>query len=200
MSILALDFETANETRASACALGLAWIEGTTVGKTDYRLIRPDPLRFQGMNVAIHGILPEHVADQPEFPTVWDASVGNMPLSLVLAHNAAFDMSVLRASFDLYGLSWPTFSYLCTVKVARAVWPDLPDHRLSTVARHLDVTLTHHHAGSDALACARIALLAMQQMGCADLASLAKDLNITLGTIGPHGYIPCRGGARRFRR
>ncbi|MDR3435046.1 3'-5' exonuclease [Telmatospirillum sp.] len=192
MRVIALDFETANEGRASACAVGLSWIESGTLVRTEQRLIRPKDMRFSSMNIAIHGIFPEDVADQPEFPEVWSEFIAKEPISLLLAHNAAFDMSVLRASLDLYGIAWPSFSYLCTVKVARAIWPDLPNHRLSTVAEHLGVDLIHHQAGSDAQACAAIALAAMNETACADLFELPAAIGITLGSLCADGYQPCR--------
>ncbi|MTJ79736.1 MAG: 3'-5' exonuclease [Telmatospirillum sp.] len=201
MRIVALDFETANESRSSACALGLSWLAPDGGLSTESRLIRPHEPRFSGMNIAIHGIHPEDVAGQPEFPEVWSSMIADRTPDLVLAHNASFDISVLRACFDLYGLPWPTFSYLCTVKLARALWPDLPDHKLSTVARHLDVELVHHHAGSDAMACAAIARAALAETGQTDLLATATALGIDAGNLFPGGYTPCssrsRGPGRR---
>ena len=53
MTVVALDFETANERRDSACAIGLAWIEGGRVVRRASRLIRPPELRFApGENAA----------------------------------------------------------------------------------------------------------------------------------------------------
>lgn len=72
MKTIAIDFETANEQRGSACSVGLAWIEDGKVTRVEERLIRPREMRFSGMNIAIHGIRPEHVEDAPEFPEVMD--------------------------------------------------------------------------------------------------------------------------------
>jgi len=56
---IAIDFETANEQRGSACSVGLAWIEDGQVTRVEERLIRPRDMRFSGMNIAIHGIRPD---------------------------------------------------------------------------------------------------------------------------------------------
>ncbi|HOP20636.1 MAG TPA: hypothetical protein PK585_11175, partial [Amphiplicatus sp.] len=72
MRTIAIDFETANEQRGSACSVGLAWIEGGDVVRVEERLIRPRDMRFSGFNIAIHGIRPEDVANSPEFPEVMD--------------------------------------------------------------------------------------------------------------------------------
>ncbi|MDR3514827.1 MAG: 3'-5' exonuclease [Azospirillaceae bacterium] len=193
MGGVAIDFETANETRVSACAIGVAWIDGGCVGRVVERLIRPHELRFSPFCVQIHGIQPDDVAAMPSFPEVWNDVAPRDPDTVILAHNAAFDVSVLRASLDLYGLPWPDVPFLCTVKIARRVWPDLPNHRLSTVADYLGVELDHHQAGSDAHACARIALAAMAATGVADLHALAAAVGLRPGRIVAAPKPPRRG-------
>jgi DNA polymerase-3 subunit epsilon len=43
--------------------------------------------------------------------------------------------------------------------MARIVYPELPDHRLTTVAAHVGFDFkNHHHALADAKACAEIAM------------------------------------------
>ena len=63
MKTLAIDFETANEERRSACAIGLAWIENGEVVRKERRLIRPKEMRFNYHNVLVHGIRPEDVRE-----------------------------------------------------------------------------------------------------------------------------------------
>ena len=66
MKTIAIDFETANEQRSSACSVGLAWIEDGQVVRVEERFIRPKTMRFSSFNIAIHGIRPEHVEDAGE--------------------------------------------------------------------------------------------------------------------------------------
>ena len=56
MEFVAIDFETANEKRASACSCGIAIVAGGRVVETKHWLIRPQELRFSPWNVGIHGI------------------------------------------------------------------------------------------------------------------------------------------------
>ena len=137
MKIIAVDFETANERRASACSVGLAWIEDAKVVRVEERLIRPREMRFSGFNIGIHGIRPEDVEDAPEFPEVMDEFRDDFAGAMMLAHNASFDMSVWRASLDLYRQPYPVFDYLCTLQMARRVWADLPSHKLNALGRDL---------------------------------------------------------------
>jgi DNA polymerase-3 subunit epsilon len=66
---------------------------------------------------------------------------------------------VLRACCEAAGLAMPATPFLCTVKLARQTW-QLHPTKLPDVCRHLNIVLTHHHAASDAEACARIVLAA----------------------------------------
>ena len=168
MRFIAVDFETANERRGSACSVGLAWIEDNAVVRVEERLIRPKEMRFSGFNIAIHGIHPEQVEDAPEFPEVMDEFVQDFRSAMMIAHNASFDMSVWRACLDLYGRSYPEFHYFCTLQMARKVW-ELPSYRLSNLSEHLDIALKHHNAAEDAAACGRVALAAVAKFGLAGI-------------------------------
>jgi DNA polymerase-3 subunit epsilon len=187
---VAIDFETANASRSSPCAIGLAWVGLDGVRHVSHRLIRPKGLKFDGMNISIHGIRPEDVKDEPEFPEVWAELAPHLTETMVLAHNASFDMSVLRATLDLYGLLWPELSYLCTVKIARECWPELVDHKLPTVAAHLGIDLDHHVASSDAEACAQVALRAAIKVNN-DIGGVAGAFGMTVGMMRPNWYQPC---------
>lgn len=194
MRIVAIDFETANENRTSACALGLAWIDNGGITKTEEYLIRPREMRFLSMNVAIHGIRPKDVADAPFFADLWPLLAPRMEGALLLAHNAAFDISVLRHTLAESGLEWPACDYLCTVAVARKAWPDLDSHRLDALADHIGIALDHHKAGSDAAACGNIALAAAEAIGAADIFGIPALTGIRPGRLTREGYTPCKGG------
>ncbi|MBP2304954.1 exonuclease [Azospirillum melinis] len=196
---VAIDFETANETRTSACSIGVAWIENGRVTGTEEHLIRPREPRFNPFNSAIHGIREEDVADAPEFPEVWAALRERVQGRLILAHNAAFDVSVLRHTLTDYGLDLPACDYLCTVMMARRAWPALTGHRLNHLADFLGIALHHHHAGSDAEACGRIALAAALEMGLGGFGEVERT-GIRLGCISPGGNSPCKGGKASPRR
>lgn len=185
MHCLAIDFETASARRASACALGVARLGADGVETVGERLIRPREMVFQGFNIAVHGIRPDDVRDCPEFPEVWEEMTPQDGPLFLLAHNAPFDISVLRASLELYSMPLPQADYLCTVAVARRLWPELPNHKLSTVAGFLGLSLSHHQAGSDAEVCARIAIAAMAQTATRTPQQLAAKLGLVIRPLGP---------------
>ncbi|MBL4618978.1 MAG: 3'-5' exonuclease [Marinicaulis sp.] len=201
--IIAIDFETANEQRASACSIGLAWIEDGAVIRVEERLIRPSEMRFSGFNISIHGISPVDVVNEPEFPEVLDEFADDFAGATLLAHNAAFDMSVLRAGFDEYNLPYPEFRYLCTLKMVQKVWDDLPNHKLSTVANSLGIEFQHHRASEDAEVCGKIAIKIADDLGANCITEIPKHIGMSVGRVHQSGYEPCscRGtGGRRGRR
>jgi DNA polymerase-3 subunit epsilon len=178
MTIIAIDFETANERRDSACAVGLAWIEGDTVVRREYHLMRPPKLRFSPGNIRVHGIRPTDVRHRPAFPDVMAPYLDDLAEGLVLAHNASFDLGVLRAALATYGLPVPAFAHLCTLQVARRVFPNPEGCGLGKVAGRLGIRFEHHHAGEDAYACAEIALAAMRTKGALDVPHLRRMLGL----------------------
>ena len=63
----------------------------------------------------------------------------------------------------------------------------------------LGIALDHHHAGSDAEACGRIALAAVREMGLRGFGEIHRT-GINPGRIAPGGYSPCKGGKAPPRR
>lgn len=188
---IAIDFETATEARASACSVGLAFIENGVVVRVEERLIRPPGNRFSPFNTAIHGIRAEDVAYAPEFPEVMAEFLGDFEGAIMVAHNAAFDFSVIRACLDFYGLPYPEFSYLCSVKLAQRHWPDLGSHRLNVLAAHLGFSFQHHNAAEDARICAEACLAMAGEAGVSGLLDLAERLALNPGRLHRGGYDAC---------
>jgi DNA polymerase-3 subunit epsilon len=69
----------------------------------------------------------------------------------LVAHNAAFDHGFLGAELDRIGEACPT-GLLCSMKVARRIYPEAPNHRLETLIRHarIETTGQYHRALADA--------------------------------------------------
>ncbi len=152
----AIDFETANNARDSACAVALVRVEGRAVVAAEHRLIRPPSRTF--LHTGIHGITWNDVRHEPPFADVWPDLEGLLDgVAFLAAHNAPFDRSVLRACCRGSDLPEPEVEWIDTVKVARGAW-DLRPTRLPDVCRYLDIPLDHHDALSDATACAQIIL------------------------------------------
>jgi len=157
MDFCAIDFETANRNRNSACSIGLVRVVQDKLVDEFHSLINQADTWFRPDWIEeIHGITAETTQDAPTFAELWptiEAFIGVLPLA---AHNARFDMSVLQAMLEEAGIEYEIPEWICSLKAARSTWPKLPNHRLPTVAGYLGIELDHHDAMADARACARI--------------------------------------------
>jgi DNA polymerase-3 subunit epsilon len=157
----ALDFETANSYRDSACALGVVIVENNQIVDRLYELIRPPSREF--FFTHIHGLTWDDVKGAQPFDAVWaDMARALHGVEFMAAHNAPFDKGVLGACCETYGLAVPEQPFVCTVRLARAQW-DLRPTKLPDVCRYLGIKLRHHQADSDAEACARIVMAAEEE-------------------------------------
>ena len=152
----AIDFETATRSRTSACALGVVVVDGGREVHRQAWLIQPPENQYEAGNIAIHGIKPWDTEFAPTFDHVWAEAMYLIQDRPIVAHNASFDVSVLRACCEHYIVDLPDTSYHCTVQLARRAYPDLPAYKLPIVAGHVGASLNHHDALSDAAACSRI--------------------------------------------
>ena len=100
LDFTAIDFETANGSPASPCAVGMVRVRaGKIVDSLAFLIQPPYPHNwFHEGNIRVHGIRPSDVDGAPEMHEALQfilAFVGDYPL---VAHNAPFDMGVLRKS------------------------------------------------------------------------------------------------------
>ena len=156
----AIDFETANECPSSVCSVGVVSVRDGLVVDTFYSLIHPEPEYYQWFCRQIHGLGPDDTEDAPVFPYVWEKIepiIDGLPL---VAHNARFDEGCLKAVFRVYGMDYPDYVFYDTLAASRYHFGRcLPNHQLQTVAAACGYHLrNHHHALSDAEACAAIAM------------------------------------------
>lgn len=159
-TFVALDFETADPGRDSACAIGLVRVADQQIVETAYYLIRPPRSRFHFTH--IHGIQWADVAAELTFGERWPEILPMLQdVDFIAAHNASFDRGVLAACCLAAQVSQPDLPFLCTVQLARRTWR-LSRYGLAHVCQHLGIDLNHHHALSDAIACARIVMAAHQ--------------------------------------
>lgn len=180
---VAIDFETATREATSACALGVAIIEGDAVVDTASWLIRPPFNEYEFRNTMVHGLSAEDTELAPEFDEVWWEIRQVLEGARLLAHHAAFDIRVLRALLDSREIPAPAYEYACTVAMARAVMPELPNHKLNTVCEACGIELVHHEAQSDARACARVALQCAAVAGVRSVGEAVSSLGVVLRTV-----------------
>lgn len=84
----------------------------------------------------IHGITEEMLYNQPAPEQVYPELKYFISDSLLVAHNAKFDIGFLRSEFQKLNLSINNQS-ICTLEISRRRYPRLPNYKLGTIYRHL---------------------------------------------------------------
>ena len=180
LDFTAIDFETANSSPASACAVGLVRVRGGEVVATAGWLIQPPPGHdeFQEWNVRIHGIQPTDVLSAATWVDQFDRLCGFAGADVLVAHNAGFDLNVLRRAAEATDMLCPPYRSLCSLQVARKTY-QLDSYRLPVAAAAAGFAeFSHHDALADARACAHIVIDAARRHGAADVFALAETLSL----------------------
>ena len=84
----------------------------------------------------VHGITNEMLEGEPKPDEVWSEFYKFIAGSILIAHNAAFDIGFIRHEFALLSMSLNN-RFLCTLKMSRKRYPHLPNHKLETVSLYL---------------------------------------------------------------
>ena len=106
----------------------------------------------------------------------------------MVAHNAAFDMTVLRSTLASHELQHPTFHYFCSVSLARKVWPGHTSYGLGPMCALHGIPLKHHRAAHDAEATAELVLRAAEAFPVFDITQFLLDRRVKLGSFHPAGH------------
>jgi DNA polymerase-3 subunit epsilon len=186
LDFTAIDFETANSSSASACSVGLVKVRDGEVVDTANWFIKP-PLgydHFNEWNTRIHGIMAPDVVDallwSEQLPDLVAFAAGDH----LVAHNAGFDMGVIAAACRASFIDIPSFSYLCSLQVARRTY-NLESYRLPVAATAAGFEdFQHHDALADSRACAAIIVHAARRHEADSIAELAEASGVTIGSIG----------------
>ena len=159
IDFVAIDFETANAKRNSACAIGLVAIENGAIVKRFYSLIKPPQLDFNPYTVKKHGITAEMVVNEKTFAEIYPQIREIIQGKIVFAHNSKFDEKVLNDCVEHYSLeSTDVHAFADSLDMARRFLPLLANHQLPTIAEFFGIEFQHHNALDDAEACAKIVL------------------------------------------
>ena len=158
---VAFDVETPNRFNNRMSAIGIDVIEDGVIVNEYYSLVDPEQ-PFDYFNTRLTGIGEETVIGAPTFPELWIEIEPLMSSGLLVAHNAVFDMNVLKKCLRDYGINWkPYVRYTCTVQLGRRLYPNV-SHKLNDVCDRYGICLNHHQANSDSRACAEILLRYLQ--------------------------------------
>lgn len=180
-NFIAIDVETANQSKSSICQVGLAAYSGAALLWKWSSLVNPEE-PFDRINVEIHGLRSHDVESAPTFPTILEAIRASIHDQTIASHTS-FDCDALNHAAQKYGLHLPPCHWIDTCEISRLAWPNLSDHKLKTLCKSLLIELQHHNALSDALACAEVLSRALQDTGLS-----LKELATRVGLVSPTPY------------
>lgn len=151
------DVETPNRYNNRISAIGISVIEDGEIVDSYFSYVDPETF-FDSFNTELTGIDEDVVAGAPTFPELWGQIEPIMSSGILVAHNAVFDLGVLRKCLQDYSITWkPYAKYCCTVQMGRRLLPGI-SHRLNSMCDYYCIELDHHQADSDSRACAEILL------------------------------------------
>ena len=152
---ICFDVETPNRWNQRMSAIGITVVEDGALAGEFFSLVNPEQ-PFDRFNEQLTGISAALVRDAPTFGQLWPVIEPVMSSGILAAHNAAFDLSVLRKCLADYRIAWrSSAAYVCTVRIGRAELPG-QRHGLNDLCGHYGIPLNHHQADSDSRACAEI--------------------------------------------
>jgi DNA polymerase III epsilon subunit family exonuclease len=117
--------------------------DGEILAVTNW-LINPEvPVPFYATEV--HGITTEMVTNAPVFASVWPEFAAFCADSVLLAHNAIFDLGFLRAELGRAGIEPPALTVGNTLPLFRCWFPEAPSHSLKPLSLFLGVRGENYH-------------------------------------------------------
>lgn len=174
---ITIDFEIANKNMDSACSIGITAVKDCEIIKKEYFLINPPTPEFDIKNTNIHGITYDMVKNECSFADIWNNIKDYFEHSyFIVAHNAQFDMSVLRCCLDRYSIPLPDFDYIDSINIIRRESDSsLSSYNLESSAAYFSVDIgTHHNALDDSTTVANILIQILKNHDIVHFQDLCK--------------------------
>lgn len=155
-----IDFETANSYPDSVCAVGIARVENNTITRKIFYYIRPPYKSIT--NSEINGITWNFLEKAPDFSQIWEEIKPLIDGQIIAGYNINFDAGCLEALFKCYDITNVSYAAFDVLDTAKSKYKDygLPNFKLKTVANRAGIIYNAHYALEDAIATARLQILA----------------------------------------
>lgn len=174
MEFVAVDFETANGSRASVCQVGVARVvDGVIAERHCWPVVPPTGADdFAPANVRVHGIDADAVRGAMDWTEAAERLAGLVGMLPVVAHNAAFDADVYAAACAHEGLVPVEWEWVDSLALADR-FLDANRRDLPSVVHALGLPpFNHHDAGADAASTAAVVLELGRRFGATTLGDL----------------------------
>lgn len=117
--------------------------DGNVIDKFESFANPHHPLSATTINLT--GITDDMVKDAPEIDDVIKRFHDWIGDSILVAHNASFDMGFLYVGYKKCGLQDTVHPVIDTLELARFLHPEMKNHRLNSLAKKFNIDLTQHH-------------------------------------------------------
>jgi DNA polymerase III epsilon subunit family exonuclease len=155
--IVALDLETTGLSPLIDKVIELSAIKITPYGEETFDQLIDPQIEIPKFTIDIHGITNDMVQGKPLYQEVlpkFANFVGSLPL---VAHNAKFDLGFIVFGMHQSKLDLNESHVYCSCKFSRYSLRDMPNFKLSTLTKELEIPLENHHrALDDAIACLKV--------------------------------------------
>jgi DNA polymerase-3 subunit epsilon len=185
MDFVTLDFETATPEGNSPCEIGLTVVSEGRINASYGWLIKPPGNVFDYKNIRVHGIKPADVKQSPTFDQLWNEIYPLLNNAFLIAHNASFDLGVLRKTLDYYQLPYPGLHYACSVHIFRRIWSGLSHFNLKFLCDLHQISLNHHRAQDDSLAAAQLCIKAFEEAEIQTMEDIQTKIKAPLWKLSP---------------
>lgn len=193
---IVLDVETANpKDKGSICSIGIVYMQGKHIVDSFYSLVQPLS-EFHHMNIRIHKIRPEDVAEAPTFEQLWPELWPRLKNQTLVAYNATFDIYALERALFNAGIEVPNIRYACALNLTKRL-VTLDSYKLTNVSNHFGIYYDAHNALEDATSTAQILQHFFEQHQVESLDALMRLACLPYQYTLTNGYDPALDLARK---
>lgn len=150
-------------------------------------LINPEiPISENAYN--IHGISEKMVINAPLFKDISKSFLEFLQNKILVIQNPKFDLSFIEMECMKMGIKFPMSMSFDTVTLSKKVLTELPNHKLGTLCRYLNLDLNYHRALDDAIGCMEVFKHVINRIDPGSIMTL-KELKKFQGNVDKSGII-----------
>lgn len=170
--LIAIDLETTGLSPLVDRIIEIAAFKVTKVGITRFETLVNPEIPIPAHTTAIHNITDEMVLNSPRLIEVLNEFkdfLGELP---IVAHNAKFDLGFIVMGLQREKIKLSSALIYCSCKMSRVTHKEMPNHKLGTLVKELQIPLINHHrALDDAYASLMVFIKGLERIKPEDLQS-----------------------------
>lgn len=147
--LIAIDLETTGLSPLVDRIIEIAAFKVTKFGVTRFETLVNPEIPIPAHTTAIHNITDEMVLNSPRLIEVLNEFkdfLGELP---IVAHNAKFDLGFIVMGLQREKIKLSSALIYCSCKMSRVTHQEMPNHKLGTLVKELQIPLINHHRALD---------------------------------------------------